>query len=401
MIPWFGMQSCMAKKIRIHGLVKFANRVRDDISHPVSPLRLSQLKKNVKGSLESIDQILQKHGLQLDSLPPPSQKACTFLRNIDFDTISAEETALTKDPPANSVSFPRLTSYFNHTLEQLARINGDPHLPDIYHSICTSSRHIEGEIQATKTRPEQLKSQTRAIRGWLAYFAQRENFDSYQQAIREAGRSFSEAANGSRTLPIPVHIHFLPIKDVYRANISKNLIRVKLPTPMICFDRNLFHLLAEWIFRKVHHKQIVLDATLSEPYQEILAELDLLGGMAERTEGVHHNLADSFERVNQSYFQGSVKRPRLAWSQTFTSRQFGHYDRTHDTIMVSMSLDRKDVPDYVTDFVVYHELLHKVIGSRWSRGRNFSHTPEFTSKEKRFRHYQESKAILHKLARPS
>ena len=176
------------------------------------------------------------------------------------------------------------------------------------------------------------------------------------------------------------------------------MILAKLPTPMICFDRKTLRSLAEWIFRKVNNKQMILDATLSESYQEILSELDLLSGIVECTEGMHHNLAESFERVNRSYFNGSMNRPRLAWSQTFTFRKFGHYDRTHDAVLVSMSLDRKDVPEYVTDFIVYHELLHKKLGSRWSNGRNFSHTSDFFREEKQFRQYHESKAILNKLA---
>ncbi len=395
------MQSSMKKRLRISGLVKFANRVRHDISRPVSHQRLIQLQKDVNGCFESIGRILKETGLKHDSLPAPSRKAYKFLSNIDFDSIAAEETALTNDPPPGSVSFPGMRSYFNHTLEQLARIDGDSHIQNIYDSIRSSSENIEGEIQAKKVRPEQLKSQSRAIRGWMTYFAQRENFDSYITAVRQAMPIFSEAVNNTRKQTVPVRVYFLPIKGVYQTRSYKNLILAKLPTPMICFDRETLRLLAEWIFQKANNKQLILDTMLSEPYQEILSELDLLSGIVEHAEGLHHNLAESFERVNNSYFNGSMNRPRLAWSQTFTFRKFGHYDQTHDTVMVSMSLDRMDVPEYVVDFIVYHELLHKKLGSRWSNGRSFSHTSDFIRKEKQFRQYNESKTILNKLARSS
>ena len=116
--------------------------------------------------------------------------------------------------------------------------------------------------------------------------------------------------------------------------------------------------------------------------------------------GMHRNLAESFERVNDSYFNGSMSCPRLVWSHTFTFRKFGHYDQTHNTVMVSMSLDRNDVPEYVVDFIVYHELLHKKLGSRWSNGRNFSHTSDFLRKEKQFQQYHKSRTVLNKLSRP-
>ena len=64
---------------------------------------------------------------------------------------------------------------------------------------------------------------------------------------------------------VEVLVHFLPMKGVYRTRSYQNLILAKLPTPMICFDRKTVRLLAEWIFRKVNNKQLVLDATLSEP----------------------------------------------------------------------------------------------------------------------------------------
>lgn len=399
-IYWSVMQSFM-KRIRISGLVKFTNRVRHDFSRPISHQRLIQLQKDVNGCLESIAQILKETGLKLDSLPAPSRKAYQFLTNIDFDSISTEETALTNDLPPNSLSFPGLRSYFNHTLEQLAQIDGNLHIQDIYNSIRSSNENIEREIQTKKIRPEQLKSQSCTIRGWMAYFAQQENFDAYVAAIRQAKPIFSEVVNSTKKRSVPVQVHFLPMKGVYRTRSYQNLIMVKLPTPMICFDRKTLWLLAEWIFRKANNKQMVLDETLSEPYQEILSELDLLSGIVEHTAGMRRNLAESFERVNRSYFNDSMNRPRLAWSQTFTFRKFGHYDRTHDAVVVSMSLDRKDVPEYVIDFIVYHELLHKKLGSRWRNGRNFSHTSDFLRKEKQFRQYHESKAILNKLARPS
>jgi len=49
-------------------------------------------------------------------------------------------------------------------------------------------------------------------------------------------------------------------------------------------------------------------------------------------------------RVNTVYFNGTVDRRQLAWSWTFTSRKFDRYNHTCDTVMVTMSLDKKAVP---------------------------------------------------------
>jgi hypothetical protein len=69
-----------------------------------------------------------------------------------------------------------------------------------------------------------------------------------------------------------------------------------------------------------------------------------------------------------------------------------------DTVMVSSTLDRENVPPYAVDFIVYHELLHKKLGVRWKNGRMAAHTPQFLRAEKRFRQYDQAKAVLRKLA---
>jgi len=167
---------------------------------------------------------------------------------------------------------------------------------------------------------------------------------------------------------------------------------------MIGFDKNTFGPLANLVFRKTRDRQPILAAMLSKPYQSTLSEIDLLSGLIERASGIYHDLAGSFERVNTAYFGGSLPNPRLTWSRTFTFRKFGHYDHMRDTVMVSSTLDQEIVPQYAVDFIIYHELLHKKLGVRWNNGRMAAHTPDFLRAEKRFRQYDQAKAVLQKLA---
>jgi hypothetical protein len=109
-------------------------------------------------------------------------------------------------------------------------------------------------------------------------------------------------------------------------------------------------------------------------------------------------LAASFGRVNQEYFGGGLSRPRLTWSRAFGGRKFGHYDPIHDTVMISGILDRATAPDYVIDFVVYHELLHKKLGIDWSNGWAATHTAEFRERERQFARYADADALLKQLA---
>jgi len=66
--------------------------------------------------------------------------------------------------------------------------------------------------------------------------------------------------------------------------------------------------------------------------------------------------------------------------------------------MISASLDNTDVPAYVVDFIIYHELLHKKHGICWANGRGYVHTPEFQKEERQFGQYIDAEAVLRKLA---
>ena len=76
------------KRVRINGLVKFANRVRDDLSGGVSVERLERVRRNVAGNIGTVDRILKGHRLGPGYLPGPSRRAYQFLTNIDFDNIT-------------------------------------------------------------------------------------------------------------------------------------------------------------------------------------------------------------------------------------------------------------------------------------------------------------------------
>ncbi len=66
--------------------------------------------------------------------------------------------------------------------------------------------------------------------------------------------------------------------------------------------------------------------------------------------------------------------------------------------MISRTLDYADVPAFVIDFVMYHELLHKKLGVAWRNGRRAVHTPAFRREENRFEQYTAAEAALAALA---
>lgn len=115
--------------------------------------------------------------------------------------------------------------------------------------------------------------------------------------------------------------------------------------------------------------------------------------------GQYLNLNDSFNRVNAAYFGSKMLRPTLCWSANSNRTLMGSYNEKTDILMVNRLLDKKKTPQYVLDFIMYHEMLHKALGIQTKNGRRLSHTPEFREYERMFAQFQEAETYLKKLPR--
>lgn len=96
-------------------------------------------------------------------------------------------------------------------------------------------------------------------------------------------------------------------------------------------------------------------------------------------------LLESFQRVNQEYFNGTIEECNLVWGQR-SLRKFGSYDFSSDTIKIS-SVFRKHLPEmeHLVDYVMYHEMLHKKLKYDHTKKGKRYHTTEFRTMERRFK----------------
>lgn len=104
--------------------------------------------------------------------------------------------------------------------------------------------------------------------------------------------------------------------------------------------------------------------------------------------GEIYDLEEVFDNLNFWYFGGRLSKPVLTWSARKTYRILAHHDSTHETIVVSRSLDSHDVPRFVIEYIVFHEMLHIYHPTVHHNGRRYNHTPAFRRDEQRFPHFQ-------------
>jgi hypothetical protein len=146
-------------------------------------------------------------------------------------------------------------------------------------------------------------------------------------------------------------------------------------------------------------KKAVQEYAAGKRFSRIREHLEYLGvPRGSYAAGTHFDLVQLFQQVNRKYFQGRVPPPRFTWSSRLTYRKFGHYQYDTDTVMLSASLDQPSVPVYVLEYVMYHELLHKILGYHEKKGRRYAHTADFIRREAEFPRLEQAQHYLRKLS---
>lgn len=209
--------------------------------------------------------------------------------------------------------------------------------------------------------------------------------------------------------PLPeMHIEFFPfagLTHTARLRESRLLIRVSdllADAPEEVLRSLALILLAKVYRRRIHqsHHALYRAFILGSEMQQRARTARTARGRRPRpaiAKGRWQNLDRNFDRVNAEYFAGNLDRPRLAWSATRSRRILGRYDATHHTVFISLFFDSPLIPDFVLDYILYHELLHIRHPSRARDCRFINHTPEFRADERKFKSYKNATDWIHKI----
>lgn len=107
-----------------------------------------------------------------------------------------------------------------------------------------------------------------------------------------------------------------------------------------------------------------------------------------------YDLSEIFIALRDRYFGPLLPTPQLGWSRRPSRTLLGHFDHAHNAIILSSWLDRPEVPRFVVDYVMYHEMLHMKHPVEHCRHRRSVHPPAFREDEKRFELLAEARAWL-------
>jgi predicted metal-dependent hydrolase len=111
--------------------------------------------------------------------------------------------------------------------------------------------------------------------------------------------------------------------------------------------------------------------------------------------GVALDLRELFAELNERHFEGRLAVAGITWGKSAiasrcgrrrsSSLQLGSYSYEDRLIRVHRVLDHPEVPRYVVEAVVYHEMLHADMPPEVRGGKRLFHTPEFRRRERLYR----------------
>ena len=111
-------------------------------------------------------------------------------------------------------------------------------------------------------------------------------------------------------------------------------------------------------------------------------------------QGNSYDLKLIFDELNQAHFHGLMAQPLLGWSRRLSRVMLGHYDPSHNAIILSRLLDRPNVPRLAVEYVLFHEMLHLRFPVEHRGARRCVHTREFKEAENQFPKLKEAKQLL-------
>ncbi|WP_211176468.1 M48 family peptidase [Brasilonema sp. UFV-L1] len=260
---------------------------------------------------------------------------------------------------------------------------------------------IEQICAASQATPANLTRCSRHIYAWMKFLNQENNLQLHIKTTQKVKQIAQQICQAHGHSSVNIIVEFIYLAGLCKYKHSPLDITLTLNEGFInANDETLEALVKIGIFGKCQYTtQLIRSYAESEEYSDVLMELDVITEVVvENAKGKWYDLDELFEKINHEYFACSLVKPRLAWSGINTYRKLGHYEAARDRVMMALTLDDASIPQFVIEFVLYHELLHKYHGATWVNGRRMVHTSEFRRDERKFRLYKEAEEWLTKLA---
>ncbi len=390
---------------------------------PISEVPMFQAY--VRETLNTVDQICAQARQRPELLPSPSRKAYAYLKQLDLDQIPLS--------PATGQA-PKLLRLSNIRAQeraiQSAIVQAAQSFPvsrqryrNLASKISARVQSIESLCHKSGLTPAHLTGRANPYYRWLRFLQEDRYLKLHLAATYQVKQTIARRARACQKDGTPivqgsaeVIVIFVNMSGLFRYRQGANGSQFEINEGYIAGDLGVLTALAQVFIsgKQAPAMTKLRQFSLHEAFSEILLAIELtVEDIRDTAKGQYFNLNKIYETVYQRYLtdlgvtgqslaaqnlKTAIGRPKLAWSVTQTRRKFGHYEPSNDRIVLSQTLDSPDIPSYVVEFVMYHELLHRFHGETWVNGQLRMHTPAFRQDERLFQQYQLAQDVLQTLA---
>jgi hypothetical protein len=414
-------------RLRISGLVRAQRHAEEAVKQGIPPEEIQAFQAWAASLVAQVDAVCRQYQLSPEDLPTPSQRAYQFLKMLNTPEMAQrlaqpvrekkktrKAQAVARQAETQLVRLRNLIGIIENLHETLyafvqampaKEANARPAIKPILTKIQGHVHKIEAICQEANSSPQKLPGPSLRAYHWLRFLSDEDQLGSHVKALQRTSLQVESLRPKfpARFRSLPVEIRYYNIPGLYRSQVVDGRLLLVANEAFIAAPPQVIENMI-WAVLLPKQRQ---KAPLAEVRQ--FADTQAFIHLAQKinnsppesgevsSRGRYHDLKTAFERVNRRYFKNRMVLPRLVWGSRQSRRKLGHYQPVTDTLLVSRTLDNPDVPKFVVDFIVYHELLHKQLGVQVNGGRRYSHTPAFKQAERRFKQYQQAQEFLNKL----
>ncbi|OUL18466.1 SprT-like family protein [Nostoc sp. RF31YmG] len=391
--------------IKIRGILKTAQTVQDDLRNGLSTQKVAEFKQFIKSSVETIERLCAEAKTTPHNLPRRSREAYYFLKGIDLGNLPIASSQATQTQVA-SISIKNIKAQQNTILEKIFNLasTANPNSAEIQqlaHTLIKTVTTIEKICFNQQTTPANLTRSSRQIYSWMKFLTDEQNLQLHIISTYRVRQIAQEILNKHQQTSVKLTTELTNLAGLYKGKKSSTFAHISISEGFINASDEVLQALVKSVLdgKSQDSTRLIRSFANSEEYSSVVLMIDLIAEViSENPQGKFYNLDELFNKLNYEYFGANLVKPRLAWSKINTYRKFGHYEPARDRVVMSLTLDNANIPEFVTEFVLFHELLHKYHGTKWVNGRRMVHTPEFRADESRFKLYAEAQRWLQKLA---
>lgn len=412
----------------IRGVVSAKKHASAIVKDGIPPEQLEIFRDQIQVIVQSVERICLQYQTNPENLPVPTYQAYLYLKDLLVQDIpqpqgkQPERPVLRRDQYSKAVRLRGLIT-FCHSLQQhfnsLVQQTQDEHQQplqtwgdlnairqlSVYKEIHDYLARINHLTLEEKLPIESLPAPSLRAYQWLSFLSRPENLQTHLLALSQIEiiqHSFSQShkKTSNKSSP-PLRVEFYNIPGLFRSQQQGLILKMVVHESFVFAPISVFENLVNIANNRQRAKstETIRKYADSPEFMQNARQLNIMeNNSSHQATGSHQDLEIIFNRVNARYFNNQMGKPQLSWSNSLTFRKFGHYQPSTDSLMISASLDNIRIPEYVLDFAMYHELLHKHLGYHVINSRRISHHTEFRKLERQFPEFEQAQKYISEMS---